>query len=514
MSKVSFFIKVAQFGYLRYNLFLVVFVIFWASNFGVACNYFYQLEVFLMMIKSLKRISFIFLIIFFVPTLLPSANRTAAFIIPDFSVQKIPREHQEGWISANICRANVSSGFDQFGDSGPLFCGFGTTNFDQMTRSYDYLKKWPKTADFIKTVCLDPNFSAEEKRLFCGGSAEIVDLGLLVSFPVGKNFSGFCELPFRAVKMKGLKFVMDNDSESDFAKLVNSKIDDVLAEHNFEKLSADSTLSGISDITVLIGWADKHVNNDSKVAVSSIGASIRAGIIIPSSAIFGFNRKFLYNIPLGENGSFGFKLQAEGEIEFRPFVSFIGSIDSRIFLRKSENLRVKITKEQQGLLFDPVASVSYDNGHFWRVGCAIKMGSPKIGLFALAGYSYSSKEVSQLFLNDAEYLRKQKRYVIKSSELAGITTSNIDTVVADNKCDEVYLSNAVVNLDNQLTRQHLHCAHVSFVFQPKVTGRFESILEGPDPSFEVSYSYPIYGKNYICAPFFSGTVGFGIKISF
>lgn len=467
-----------------------------------------------MMIKSLKNIVYLFFIFFFFPSLLPSAYRTAAFLIPDFSTHKLPRERQEGWIGASIVRSNVSSGFDQFGDSGPLFCGFGTTNFDQIARNYDYLKKWPKTADFIKTICLNPNFSDDEKRLFCGGSAEIVDLSLLISIPIGKNFSGFCEFPFRAVKMKGLKFVSANEGESDFAKLVNSKIDDVLAEHNFEKLSADSSLSGISDITVLIGWADKHVNNDSKVAVSSIGASIRAGLIIPSSTIFGFNRKFLYNIPLGENGSFGFKLQAEGEIEFRPFISFVGSIDSRIFLRKNENLRVKIIKEAQGLLLDPVASVSYDNGHFWKVGCAVKMGSPRIGLFASAGYSYSSKEVSQLFLNDTEYSRKQKRNIIKSSELSGITAANIDSAVTGNKCDVVYLSNAVVNLDNQLTRQHLHSAHVSLIFQPKVSERFENILEGPDPAFEISYSYPIYGKNYIAAPFFSGSVGFGVKISF
>ncbi len=467
-----------------------------------------------MMLKSLRDYFYLLPIIFYSSWLSASCYRTATFLTPDFSIYKLPKEKLETWISASISRGTTSTGFDQSGDYGPLFCGFGATTFDQFARNYPYLKKWPKTADFIKTVCLNSNFDSNEKSLICGGDLEIVDLNLLFCVPVGENFSAFCELPLKMTKMKGLKFVTNSGGESEFAKLVNSKIDDVLGEHGFEKFSSDPVLSGISDIAIMFGWADKHTNNDLKIAVAGVGASIRGGFIIPSSTISGSNKKFLYNIPLGENGSFGVKLQAECEIEFRPYICLVGSIDSRIYMRKNELLKTKIVKEQQGLFLDPMASVTYDNGHFFKFGAAVKMGSPRVGLFVSGGYTYSSKEVSQLSLADSEYLKRQKRQIIKNAELPGITSSNVDTVVADNKCDEVYLSNSVINLDNQLVRQYLHCVHVSFAFQPSMSEKYENFLDGPDPAIEISYNYPLYGKSYIAMPFIAGNMAFGFKIKF
>lgn len=468
------------------------------------------------MLKLSNKIGCSLLLLF--SSLMSSNYRTGSHWSVDFPAYRWPKEHQTGWVSASVFRAKTKVGYDLAGDEGPLFAGYGPARFGMLTRNYPYLSRFDKTKDFIENTVLDPQFEGKNKDLFCDGEVEIIDFNGLVSVPLGDSFLAFFELPVRLTKMSALKFVTLNGVENDFAKVVNAGIDDVLVEHGIEKISKSTSLDGMSDLTASIGWSDKHVNNDPKVAVSAIGASARVGVIIPTSTISGFNRNFLYNVPVGNNGSFGVRMQADMEIEFRPYVSAVGMIDSKILLRKKETLRLKLTSEQQGLFFGPFGEVTYDNGHAWRLGAALKMGSPEMGVFTAVGYTYSSKEISRLELSDDEKAKKREFEVFKATNQKDKIFRDGDVTqatLATAPKETVQFSDFVINTDSQLARQYVHAVHLSLQVKPKLPDMGEDgVLTGPAPIIELAYHYPVFGKNYIAASFLGGSGSFGVKLQF
>jgi hypothetical protein len=442
--------------------------------------------------------------------LIPSTYRTPSYSATDFEAFRWPRERQQGWLSFSMLRGSTDVGYDKNADPGPLFCGLGSAGFAELAKNYNYLQQFPLTKNFIETVCLNENYSVTERNaLFCGGQAEILDVTMLASVPMGASFSGFLEIPVRFTKLSQLKFVTQAGQETQFAQLVNSNIEAVLAEQGVESLTKTTFLDGVSDITISLGWAEKYKDREKKNPVAGLGLAIRGGFILPTSTIIGSSKNYLYNLPLGNNGVFGVRMQADAQIKFRPYFCVLGTVDSKIYLNKQETIRLKVAASMQGVTFGPPGYVIYDCGHEWKVGLALRVGSPKIGTFAFVGYTYDSKELTRLEVTDLERSKATEFVVYKDT--ADLTVATLGTAATE----KVKFTDSVLNTDPSLDRQYTHAVHLGVQISPKILQQAAVATEpGPNPVVEVAYHYPVFGKNYIAMPFVSGSISFGVKINF
>lgn len=461
----------------------------------------------------LKRHNLTFLsFLFFTCSAIAGTHHTASYSTTELQIFHSPRQKHQGWLNFSVARGTTSSGFDKFSDNGPLFAGLGSVKFADLVKNYHSLKQAPKTKSFLEDVCLSEDFSFEDRNnLFAGGKAEILEFNLLASVPLNDNFYGTLELPIRSCKLNNLGFVSSSGASTEFAKLVNREIDPVLEEQGFEPLANGVTQNGISDIILSLGWSEKFIYHEKTNPAMSAGAAIRCGIILPTSTIIGFDKNYLYNIPLGNNGSFGIKLQMDGQIEFKPYICIVGSVESKIFLRKQETQELKVAESIQGIMFGPKGYVTYDNGHEWKVGTALKAGSTEMGAFVFAGYSYSSKEVTRIELSDREIHANKEFKVIK--DVKTLTAATVAAAPTEN----IKLTDVLINTQPQFERQYAHALHIGLQISPTLystDSADEADAEMPNPIIEVAYNYPLFGKNYLAMPIVSGSIGFGIRLKF
>lgn len=283
-------------------------------------------------------------------------------------------------------------------------------------------------------------------------------------------------LPVRSLSLTDISYSTTipytDERYTPLQNLITNDLDPMLQQQRIAPLKTPFEATGVSDLSVYLGWQDK--NEPESDFIKYISGAVRGALSIPTGAVRDLNRVFA--LPMGANGHYGLHARGNVELGIFKYLAAGASVATSVYLRQTVARRLKTDATQNGWILLDKANVLEDLGHLWE-GAAFVKAYATYG-FALLGFSLSQQERSSLSIES-------------SDNVSGLFNQQI------------------INSDQRLTGWNYQTIHLLVRADAAAMTRLPAA-----PLIELSYDFPLAGKHVFNAPMFGARAGVTVSWEF
>jgi hypothetical protein len=307
-------------------------------------------------------------------------------------------------------------------------------------------------------------------------------------------FSGFylqAYVPFSKLELKDIKLKNRGAATVngvDMATFISTELPTILQENGIKGgLTAPMKKMGLGDPVISGGWEGSTKRLASMV--TDVAGYMQVGISLPAAA----SRKahYIFDLPRGNNGHFGFVGRGAAEACFFGLVTLGAQVGSTTFLGATQTVRLKTDKAQSGWIGLTPAQVKEDLGSIWDLGGYVSVDKIIKGLRAMVGYSVTRQEATRYQVRDGDYL---KTFIAAQAALnPAVLVSQDDYANSDDRLKPWEM-------------QTLHAA-IRMDICKLLNTSFDALLG-------LEAAIPLGGKRAWHVPLFGGTLGASLTFQF
>jgi hypothetical protein len=170
------------------------------------------------------------------------------------------------------------------------------------------------------------------------------------------------------------------------------QFDAILTRYNL--CYCPSKQTGLGDLIMLWGWTRNFQQTE---VLDFVDTTIKAGVLLPTAPCK--NEDYIFAIPLGYNGHFGFPFSFDMSLGLYGWFSAGFHAGALAFLDRNACKRIKTDINQSGILKLAKANVTVESGAIWDLGGYIKADHLGKGLSITLGYTFVSKQADHICSN-------------------------------------------------------------------------------------------------------------------
>ncbi len=429
-------------------------------------------------------------------------STVSAIDLPNFykasQFQESPPRDLDDWASKIELRYSQGSsrtGYDSNEKTTPLLNIYGAADINKLAINIENLTApgtRPNTYNYLReTNGIIPlyGFTGNDGKIELTGQFKLKELDLELRQNIFHGFFARAYLPYRKINISNIGYInktsTSNANATNFQNFLDNTLDLVLQENNLLPLTTPFKKSTLGDINLSLGWQGE--GKDIFGYIKELHGLVEAGIILPTAPKLPNNR--VVGIPLGYDGFLGFNMRLEAEAKYLSWISFGFYGDGMIFLGEKRTKRMKTDLNQSGLILLEQGFVDVDPGSLWDLCLYTKLTPLIKGLFIIAGYSYTKKEISWFRVKDDNFL---------STYIA----ANAATVPRPTKEE-------IVNSDDKLKEWSQHVIHIKVGYNAAEHFNSDYI-----PSIFLFYDLPILGRRTFKAEMFGGGASLAVNWDF
>ncbi len=329
------------------------------------------------------------------------------------------------------------------------------------------------------------------------GKFETHDLGIELTQFIKYGFFGQVYVPFREVKIDHLGYKNKGDAQVNGVAVAQffqstQNFDAVLKEHGMKPFATPFKKSGVSDVSVTLGW--QGYGKIGSEWIMNLGGRLQAGVVLPVAGEL--DKTYVAAVPLGYNGDIGFTAHGSGEINIFDWISVGAYAGGIIFLEERKTVNMRTHEDQSGWLRLGKGFAKVEQGTLWDAGGYVRLSALIPGLSIFCGYSFTRQEATTVRVQDPNF----------KVMLTRLNTNVAPVVVQLMESTEQGDKDAIVNADPRLQAWETHVVHVGVTF--------DLGWKNLRPRLQVEYSHPFDGQLTFKTPVFGGTIGLQFGLGF
>lgn len=404
-------------------------------------------------------------------------------------------------IAVNFSRGVTHNSRDGHEKKRQLLSLYGPVDLLALGMNVDDIAKMSKTNDNWKSGgALSKSFAARKDQdgmMDITGHFRIQEVDVSLQQTIFSGFFMQADLPIRDIRLDEIKYKrlgakilggidLDDFIQETLAPILEENKFKLPTENGKKVLPSRFTKMRTPEVVLSLGW--QGVGENILNYFEAIRGKLQLGAIVPMGTRK--DEDLLIAMPVGYNNFFGVSMAAQGELKLWKYLVLGAQAGAKLFMRSQRNIRLKTSKDQQGIIALGKAMVSYDPGTIWNFTGYFKGEHLFRGLSVSAGYTFARQEETWIGVKDPNFL---KDYVA-SQKPFGPSMKDLSLTGRFVSRDEI------VNDDQRFKMWDMQTVHLMAEYD--MQHDFKTMFA---PCFGFSYDLPITGRRVFLPEMFSGS---------